>query len=313
MRAWSDCHIGALCAIAILLALPASASAHAGLISSTPGDDAVVAESPRELVLSFSEPVITGAGSVEVLDGVARPVPIGRLTQDEGGNLVVPLERTLERGSYTVVWKVISRDQDPVDGVFVFHVSTRGAAALAPAAAGDGGEGTAARITRVASYVLLGLWVAGAVALVFVARRRRRRLVGALVVAAAALAAMPLIRDAVDPGTGAAQAQTAFRPRVLLGDLEGRLAVTPARAGGNRIALTLPKPTAASGGYSEVRVRATLADAGKDLALAAVRGADPRAFTVRRAYLPAPGNWTLRISARRGSERYVATVALPVR
>ena len=304
----------ALCAaLALLLALPASASAHAGLMSSTPGNDAVVGESPRELLLTFSEPVITSADSVQVLDGVAKPVPIGRLSQKEGGKVVVPLGRTLERGSYTVVWKVISRDQDPVDGVFVFHVSTGGTAALSPAATGGDGESTAAQVTRIASYVLLGLWVAGAVLLVFVARRRRRRLVGALVVAALALAAMPLVRTAVDPGAGTAQAQTTFRSRVLMGDLEGRLAVTPARAGANRIELTLPRPTARSGGYSQVRVRATLAAAGKDLAFAAVRGADPRTFTVRRAYLPTRGNWTLRISARRGSERFTGTVALPVR
>jgi hypothetical protein len=90
-------------------------------------------------------------------------------------------------------------------------------------------------------------------------------------------------------------------------------AVTPTRAGANRIELTLPRPTTRSGGYSEVRVRATLEAAGKDLALTAVRGADPRTFAVRRAYLPTRGNWTLRISARRGSERFAGTVALPVR
>lgn len=283
-------------------------------MSSTPGADAVVAQSPRELALRFSEPVITSADSVQVLDGVARPVPVGRLSQDDGGTVVVPLGRELERGSYTVVWKVISRDQDPVEGVFVFHVSTRGAAGAGPAPAADDGGSTLGGLTRVASYVLLGAWVAGAVALAFVARRHRRRLIAALVVAAAALAAVPLVRNAVDPGTGTAQAQTAFRARVLLGDLAGRLAVTPARAGANRIELALPPPTAASGGYSEVRVRATLAAAEKDLTLTAVRGRDPRTFAIRRAYLPAAGNWTLRISARRGpGERYVATVALPVR
>jgi methionine-rich copper-binding protein CopC len=299
-----------LIALAVALAVPAAAFAHAGLMASTPGADAVVAESPKELVLTFSEPVITSADSVQVLDGVARPVPIGRL-RSEGDNVVVPLGRTLERGSYTVVWKVISRDQDPVEGVFVFHVSTRGAAAVPAGAASRDGSGLA-DATRVATYVLLAVWLAGAVFLV--ARRRLRpRLIAVLVVTALALAAMPLLRNAVDPGSGTAQAQTAFRARLLLGELDGRLAVTPARAGPNRIELTLPKPTPATGGYSDVRVRATLESAGKDLALPAVRGADPRVFTVRRAFLPVAGNWTLRVSARRGPDRYTAAVAVPVR
>ena len=303
-----------LVALAIALALPASAAAHASLLSSTPSGDAVIGSPPGELVLRFSEPVDATAATVQVLDGVAKRVPAGALRQPDDRQIVVPLAGTLARGSYTVVWKVISRDQDPVDGVFVFHVSTRGAAALAPAPASGGGESTAAKTTRIAAYVLLALWVAGAVTLVFVARRRRRRLVAALAVAAVILAAMPLVRGALDPGAGTAQAQTAFRARVLMGALDGRLAAIPARAGPNRIELVLPRPSASGGGYYEVRVRAGLDGTGKDLVFAAVRGADPGTFVVRRAFLPTAGNWRLRVSARRGPDgRYAATVALPLR
>jgi methionine-rich copper-binding protein CopC len=298
-------------AVAIVLAVPAAASAHAGLISTLPARDAVVAASPSELVLNFSEPVIASAGAVRVLDGVARPVPIERLRQADGGKqIVVPLKRSLQRGSYTVVWKVISRDQDPVDGVYAFHVST---AATASSPATASGEGAAARLTRIASYVLLGLWVAGAVALLRVARWRRRRFVAALVIVAVALAGTPLLREALHSGSDAVQARATFRSRVLMGDVAGRLVVTPARAGSNRIELTLPRPTAATGGYSEVRVRATLQGAGKDLRFIPLRGADPGAFTVRRAFLPAAGAWSLRISARRGLDRDVGTLTLPVR
>ena len=89
--------------------------------------------------------------------------------------------------------------------------------------------------------------------------------------------------------------------------------MTPARAGANRIHLTLPRPTAASGGYSEVRLHATLEGVHERLQLTAIRGVDPRAFTVRRAYLPVRGNWILRVSARRGPARYAGSLALPVR
>jgi hypothetical protein len=47
--------------------------------------------------------------------------------------------------------------------------------------------------------------------------------------------------------------------------------------------------------------------------LTAAGGADPRAFTVPRAYLPVRGHWALRVSARRGADRYSGTLALPVR
>ena len=133
-----------LVALAVALALPAVAFAHAGLLSTTPGGDSVIAEAPKEVVLRFTEPVDASTATVQVLDGVAKPVPTGALRQPDDRQIVVPLEGTLARGTYTVVWKVISRDQDPVDGVFVFHVSTRGAAALAPAS----GRAAAARAPR---------------------------------------------------------------------------------------------------------------------------------------------------------------------
>jgi methionine-rich copper-binding protein CopC len=303
--------VRALCAaLAAALVLPASASAHATLMSTTPGSDAVVRESPDRLVLTFSEAVIAGKDSVQVLDGVAQPVPTGRLTQPEEGKLVVPLGRELERGSYTVVWKVISRDQDPVEGAFAFHVST--SAAAAPLAAPASGESDLERITLIATYGLVAVCAAGAVALVFVAPRRRRTLLLALIVPAAALAAMPLIRDAAEPDD-ATGTQSAFRSRVMMGNLDGHLRVTPARTGANRIRLRLPRPTAASGGYSDVRLHASLEGGPTGVELAAVRGVDPRAFTVRRAYLPVRGNWVLRVSARRGPSRYAGTLALPVR
>jgi hypothetical protein len=45
----------------------------------------------------------------------------------------------------------------------------------------------------------------------------------------------------------------------------------------------------------------------------AVQGDDPARFAVRQAYLPLPGDWKLRISARRGIRgRYAGAVAVPV-
>ena len=93
-----------LVALAVALALPAAALAHAGLLSTTPGGDAVIAEAPKEVVLRFTEPVDASTATVQVLDGVARPVPTGALRQPDDRQIVVPIEGTLARGTYTVVW-----------------------------------------------------------------------------------------------------------------------------------------------------------------------------------------------------------------
>ena len=45
-----------------------------------------------------------------------------------------------------------------------------------------------------------------------------------------------------------------------------------------------------------------------------IQGTDPGQFAVRQANLPLPGDWKLRVSARRGlKDRYSATMALPIK
>ena len=59
---------------------------------------------------------------------------------------------------------------------------------------------------------------------------------------------------------------------------------------------------------------ATLPSAGLGpLRFTGIQGTDLGRFAVRRAYLPLPGTWELRVSARRGVDgRYAATTALPI-
>ena len=114
--------------IAALVAAPA-ALAHARLDSSTPSNDEVVRRAPRQVVLSFSEPVETAFGSVRVYDGAARRVDDGRATRPAPDAVAVGLRSDLPRGTYTVAWRVVSADSHPVSGAFVFHVGKPGAGA----------------------------------------------------------------------------------------------------------------------------------------------------------------------------------------
>jgi copper transport protein len=147
---WSDGLIGrplelrtiaVLAAVAIGLTAPSPAAGHAGLVSVTPANGAVVDVAPAQVVLRFNQPV--KADLVRIFDGVARPVAVGRVTPSPY-EVAAPIEGTLPRGSYTVVWRVISDDVDPVSDFLFFHVSARRAEAAAPAAGAsedDGGVG----------------------------------------------------------------------------------------------------------------------------------------------------------------------------
>jgi methionine-rich copper-binding protein CopC len=294
----------ALAAVVIALAAPAYAAAHAGFVASTPANDAVVEVAPKQVVLRFNQAV--KVSSVRVFDGVGRPVPVGKVVQPQPSELVAPIEATLERDSYTVAWRVISDDVDPVSGFLVFHVGARRAPAAGVAAEPPTDEGS------FPTPVLLLLICAGAVVTVALAR-----LLGRVAGLAGAVGATSLVVIvALTAGTDAGETAVAkpFRANIKLGTLDSRLAIVPARVGWNRIELELPQPTGSEGGYFEVRVWASLKSAGLGpMHFAGIQGTELNSFAVRRAYLPLPGSWRLRVSARRGvSGRYATTLTVPV-
>jgi len=100
-----------LVACAAWLALSAPALAHGILRSASPAHGANLDSAPREVVLTFSEPVHPQASSAEVLDSQGRVVSEGQEVTQDGRTLRVRVGQ-LPRGTYTVRWKVVSQ----VDG-----------------------------------------------------------------------------------------------------------------------------------------------------------------------------------------------------
>ncbi|HET7856622.1 MAG TPA: CopD family protein [Gaiellaceae bacterium] len=118
----------ALCAAMIIaLAAAPTAAAHAVLVATTPGNDAVLQQSPDRVTLRFNEPVETAFGSVRVYDGNANRVDSGEISRPDEKSVAVAIDRRLPRGTYTVTWRAISADSHPVSGAFVFHVGAPGA------------------------------------------------------------------------------------------------------------------------------------------------------------------------------------------
>jgi copper transport protein len=86
----------------------------------------VVEESPGQVVLRFDEPVESALGSVRVYDGHGEQVDAGEISRPAPESVAVPIDGELTRGTYTVAWRVISADSDPINGAFVFHVEEPG-------------------------------------------------------------------------------------------------------------------------------------------------------------------------------------------
>jgi len=112
-----------LIALIAIFAAPSMALAHAGLESSDPSPGAYLDVSPERITLTFDEAVTTAFGSLRVLDSNADVVVETPLKRGEEKSIAVAeVGRTLDDGTYVVVWRVTSSDGHPVQGSFTFVV-----------------------------------------------------------------------------------------------------------------------------------------------------------------------------------------------
>jgi copper transport protein len=191
----------ALLALVATLAMAPAASAHSTLLETEPPRDRVVDHSPKRVVLHFDEPVETALGSIIVYDGDGERVDAGEITRPAPTSVAVAIDGRLERGTYTVAWRVISADSDPINGAWVFHVQAPGAqpAGVAAQVLEDTPFVTSVFYLagRFLDFALLLACVGGMAALVFALRSAdaavRRRLLAVVAVLAAALAVVSLV------------------------------------------------------------------------------------------------------------------------
>jgi copper transport protein len=174
----------------------------------------VVQHSPKRVVLRFDEPVETALGSITVYDGEGERVDAGKILRPTPESVAVAINRELERGTYTVAWRVISADSDPIKGAWVFHVEQPGTqpGGIAAQVLEDTPFITSVFYLggRFLDFALMLACVGGVVALAFALRSAseavRRRLLSVVAGLAAALTVVSLIelglQGAAAEGTG---------------------------------------------------------------------------------------------------------------
>ena len=114
---------------ALVLAQISAAAAHASLIASEPSDNAVVAESPQSLTLTFNEPVAPLILRLVGPDGQTQALT--DFSSADGTVRIAP-PAPLAEGTHVLSWRVISADGHPVGGALVFSVGRPSARAAAP-------------------------------------------------------------------------------------------------------------------------------------------------------------------------------------
>ena len=124
-RGWRRARRAALMIAVALGAIAASASpaaAHATLLQTTPGDEAIVEKAPGTVELRFSESVKASTGGVTVFGPKGDRADRGSVQRRDGGTVVIAPVDASAQGTYTVAWRVTSDDGHTITGSFVFHV-----------------------------------------------------------------------------------------------------------------------------------------------------------------------------------------------
>jgi len=103
-------------------AAPATAFAHAQLDHAVPKVGSSVAQSPKEVVLWFTEKLEPAFSSIEIRNEQGAAVTIGKATVvGDRTQLRVPV-KSLPPGTYKVIWRVLSVDTHRTQGDFTFRV-----------------------------------------------------------------------------------------------------------------------------------------------------------------------------------------------
>ena len=111
--------------MALLLA-PGLVEAHARLVESTPSANATIGSSPREITVTFDEPVsVESTHALVIMHTDGTSVPCAGGPRRDSGNtarIICAPASPLGRGAYSVFWLVTSKDTHVVHGAFAFGV-----------------------------------------------------------------------------------------------------------------------------------------------------------------------------------------------
>ncbi|GAA3860554.1 copper resistance protein CopC [Saccharothrix violaceirubra] len=143
----------------VALATAAPASAHNVLISSDPKDGATLESGPKEITLTFDQPVQGGEG----FNTITVKAPDGTQWQGDGQPTVkdnsvrFPIRTLGDAAEYTVTYRILSADGHSVPGSLKFTTTKAGGGTPAPVETATGAESSGG--------IPIWVWIVGAVVL----------------------------------------------------------------------------------------------------------------------------------------------------
>ncbi|KDN19066.1 copper resistance CopC family protein [Amycolatopsis rifamycinica] len=162
-----------LLALSGVLLLAGPASAHTELKSSSPAEGASLAAPPREIQLTFEEPVTLQPDPISVTGPDGAKWTVGTPSVVDAV-ITAPVTPSGPAGAYTLTYKVVSDDGDKVTAAVHFTLTAPVAASsAAPASPADAASATPTPTPEpaggIGSSVPAWVWVVAAVAVVVAA------------------------------------------------------------------------------------------------------------------------------------------------
>ena len=115
--------VAALIVLLGVLGGASTASAHAELLSSFPGNQELLVEAPSEIGLQFTEGVDPIEPGIRLVDADGNDVELGEVSQAAGTDRMrADVPTMLADGTYVVAWQAVSADSHRVRGSFTFSV-----------------------------------------------------------------------------------------------------------------------------------------------------------------------------------------------
>ena len=101
------------------------AKAHDQLISSSPETDEVLTAAPKAIELIYSAEIMEVGADVRLLDAEKNQLETSEIKVD-GAVVYTEIPELLVNGEYSIIWRVVSSDGHPIDGVIPFKVAVEG-------------------------------------------------------------------------------------------------------------------------------------------------------------------------------------------
>ncbi|GAA5117368.1 copper resistance protein CopC [Alloalcanivorax gelatiniphagus] len=150
-------------ALLVVLGAAAPAAAHATLVSTDPGEGAVLESAPERVTFTFDESVIGVPAGIQVFDATGTEVDSSASVED--ARLVVDLEDEVGEGTLVVLWRLVSADGHPIGGSLTFSVGAPSDVVDVDTTGADSGTDAPLALGVVRWLGYLGLLVAAGVAL----------------------------------------------------------------------------------------------------------------------------------------------------